>query len=416
MSSKRILVFFIGLICLAFLAVSCRVGGQRRILYIGIDGLDWELVDTLRGQGLLPNFDRLIKGACSAKIETNEWGKGSALYWTDVATGQFSSKHGINGFVIIEPQTQKMIPNTSNRRRTKAFWNILSEKDISVGIVGWYITWPVEAVKGFMVSSYLGVRGPGLQPIWKGSFYSDVPQMVYPPSLEDETKKASLEGEKKYRQSSEKIIPQSKFTKVPPVVTQTDWAFMTDAIYSEIGIRLYRSQKPRVFAIYLSGVDVVGHRFTGKKSKKRLAVIAVAGDVQRNYYLAMDEMIKPFLDAAGADTTIIISSDHGLMRGEHTKNGVFIISGQGIKRGVRLEKPVALVDICPTLLYLVGLPVAEDMDGRVCLEAMTPKFVAAHRIQTIASYGPRKDSSDKPIETHFDQAIIKRLKSLGYLK
>lgn len=383
-------------------------------MYIGIDGLDWEMLDTLRGEGLLPNFDRLIKGACAARIETNEWGKGSAVYWTDVATGQLSSKHGIDNFVWIDPQTKKMIPNTSNRRRTKAFWNIFTEKDISVGCVGWYITWPVEAVKGFMVSSYLAVRD--VQPIWKGSFYSDVPQMVYPPSLEDETKKASLEGEKKYRLNSEKIIPQSKLKKIPPVVTQTDWAFMTDAIYSEIGLRLYRSQKPRVFALYLSGIDVVGHRFTGKKRRKRRAIIAVAGDIQKNYYLAMDEIIKPFLDAADDHTTIILSSDHGLMRGSHTKNGVFLISGPGIKRGVRLEKPVALVDICPTILYLMGLPAAEDMDGRVYLEAMTPEYVAAHRVQTIASYGLRKDASDKPIETNFDKAIIQRLKTLGYIK
>lgn len=140
MKGKRILIFLVGVATLVGLSASCRAGRSRKILYIGIDGMDWEMVDALRGQDQLPNLDRLIKRGCSAKINTNEWGGGSALYWTDVATGQLSTKHGIEGFVIHDPKTGRMIPNTSNRRRTKAFWNIFSEKKISVGVVGWYIT------------------------------------------------------------------------------------------------------------------------------------------------------------------------------------------------------------------------------------------------------------------------------------
>ena len=265
-----------------------------------------------------------------------------------------------------------------------------------------------------MVSSYLGVRG--LQPIWKGSFYSDAPQMVYPPSLEGETKAASQEAEKEYKRDLEKVIPQAGLKQKQPIVTQADWAFMTDAIFDKIGVRLYQSQKPRVFAIYLSGIDVVGHRFTSKKPKKQARLRALYGDVQKNYYRATDELIKPLLDLADNDTTVIISSDHGLMRGEHQKNGIFILAGQGVKSGVRSATPISLVDICPTMLYLMGLPVAEDMDGRVYLDALSPDYVAAHRIKTISTYGPRRDSSDKPIETNLDRTIIKRLKTLGYLK
>ncbi len=414
MKTKQVfLALAVGLALILGLA-ACRTGHPRKVIFIGIDGMDWEMVDALRARGEMPNLDGLITRGCSTRIETNEWGRGSAVYWTDIATGQLSAKHGIEDFVVHVPGSDKIIPNTSNRRRTKAFWNILSEKDIPVGVVGWYITWPVEQVKGFMVSSYLAVRG--LQPIWKGSFYSDAPDMVYPPSLEAETKAASQAAEKEYQTAITRVIPKKGPRIRRPLVAQADWAFMTDAIYDTIGVELYRTQKPRVFAVYLSGVDVIGHRFTAAKAAKRRRLEAWHGNVQANYYRATDDLLKPLLDLADEDTTVIVCSDHGLMRHEHTKNGVFIIAGRGIKPGVRLDKPIALVDVCPTLLYLLDLPAAEDMDGRVFLDILTPDYLSAHRVKTIASYGPRKGTSDKPIETNLDEAIIKRLKTLGYLK
>lgn len=413
---KTSLVLLLTLAILAAGATSCGRSRGRSVFFIGVDGLDWELVDVLRAQGLMPNLDGLIRRSSAAKIETNEWGKGSALFWTDIATGQFSSKHGIGGFTVHDPKTHRRVPNTSNRRKTKAFWNIFTERGISVGVVGWYITWPVEEVKGFMVSSYLGVRGKGLQPIWKGSFYADAPHMVFPPSLEAETKAACAEGEEQAKAEFSRIFPVPAPKGEEDRITQSGWAFMTDLIYENIALRLYRSKHPSVFAVYLSGVDVVGHRFTSKKPKEHEWLINLMGDVQRKYYQATDRMLGPLLKAAGPEATIILASDHGLMRGQHQKNGVFLLAGPGIRSGIRLDKSVNLVDICPTMLYLMGQPVAEDMDGHVAVEAFQPDYLRSHRIATVATYGMRKEWSDAPIKSNLDQAIIKRLKTLGYIK
>ena len=48
----------------------------------------------------------------------------------------------------------------------------------------------------------------------------------------------------------------------------------------------------------------------------------------------------------------------------------------------------SLLDIAPTVLYLLGLPVAEEMPGRVFLPALDPGFVGRHPVRTIASYEP----------------------------
>lgn len=56
--------------------------------------------------------------------------------------------------------------------------------------------------------------------------------------------------------------------------------------------------------------------------------------------------------------------------GTHTKDGVFIARGPGVKRGCRMEK-ARILDIAPTILRLFGVPLPGDMDGRVLEEIFT---------------------------------------------
>jgi predicted AlkP superfamily phosphohydrolase/phosphomutase len=408
--------FFLSLLAAVCLvpALSCRKAGPRPVMILGVDALDWEEVDLLRGQGLLPNIDRLIRTGVSATVETNDI-TGSAVYWTSIATGQTSAKHGITDFVYKDPQTGEISPVTSNLRRTKAFWNILSERDVPVGVVGWYVSWPAEPVKGFMVSSYF--TWTDVQPTVMGTFYPGAPGMVYPESLAKTTPADIDRGLAKYKQDIRKIIPLRSEAQHGPNIIKAEWTIMSDYVYAEVGRRLLEKYHPRVFAVYFAGIDTVGHIFTRKSAQRQMhQVTNKFGDVQKRYYEAMDRMIEPFLAEAGDGTDIFLLADHGLMRGQHTHRGVCVLAGPDFRDGVRLEKKVRLTDVCPTLLYLLGLPVAEDMDGRVYLEAFEPDFVRAHRVETIATYGRRKGATAAPLKSNFDREIIDRLKTLGYLK
>ncbi len=50
--------------------------------------------------------------------------------------------------------------------------------------------------------------------------------------------------------------------------------------------------------------------------------------------------------------------------------GVLIMSGPGIKEGIRRDVPVRLIDVAPTIAHLLGLPQPAQADGRVLLEAL----------------------------------------------
>jgi predicted AlkP superfamily phosphohydrolase/phosphomutase len=66
--------------------------------------------------------------------------------------------------------------------------------------------------------------------------------------------------------------------------------------------------------------------------------------------------------------------------GCHRDNGVFLARGPHVRAGRRFDG-AAIVDLAPTLLHALGLPVPADMDGRVLTEIYEPAFRDAHPVQ-----------------------------------
>jgi predicted AlkP superfamily phosphohydrolase/phosphomutase len=105
--------------------------------------------------------------------------------------------------------------------------------------------------------------------------------------------------------------------------------------------------------------------------------------------------------------------------GSHKLDGVFIMAG-GPARCGHAFNGAEIIDVAPTVLYLMGLPIPGDMDGRPLLEAIDPAFAAAH--------SPRFDRDEAPPPPEgpslgeeaaytADEAemVAKRLQSLGYI-
>lgn len=389
---KQIAKLIICLVLIITIFWSCNLNKEKKIMFIGIDALDWKLLDQLILDDTVPNFIKLKQNGTSAKINTNDRG-GSAVYWTTIATGQLRHKHGIRGFVTKAPDNET-IPFTSNMRKSKAFWNIFSEYDFSVGVVGWYVSWPAEKINGFMISSYYAIEDTE-QLTWKGTIYEDTPHMVYPEELKEEVDGYILTAGERYLHNLRNIIKPSALKKEYRVVHETKWSFLSDEIFHEIGINLYLKRKPQVFAIYFQCLDVVGHRFTFPEKERQKESNLNFGNVQKNYYLYTDKILGQYIRAADSNTIIIVVADHGLREGHHTNNGVFMISGPRIKRNVWSPKPINLTDILPTMLYIMGLPIAKDMDGELYLEAIEDKFLATNEIQYIRSYGQSAYSGAK---------------------
>jgi arylsulfatase A-like enzyme len=72
-----------------------------------------------------------------------------------------------------------------------------------------------------------------------------------------------------------------------------------------------------------------------------------------------------------------------------------------------------IIDLAPTALYLLGLPVPEDMDGRVLTEIIEPGYVAEHPVlYGDAATTSTSDNSYSPEEA---ELVRDQLRALGYL-
>jgi predicted AlkP superfamily phosphohydrolase/phosphomutase len=128
--------------------------------------------------------------------------------------------------------------------------------------------------------------------------------------------------------------------------------------------------------------------------------------------------------AAGADGPPSIERSMAPLEGgvefaaSHRLDGVLMISGGPVQKELAFEG-ARIIDVAPTVLYLMGEAVPNDMDGRVLVEALDEDFVAANPIEFETVDDDLVDSTDGP-RVSFTQdesdLIAKRLQALGYIK
>ena len=97
--------------------------------------------------------------------------------------------------------------------------------------------------------------------------------------------------------------------------------------------------------------------------------------------------------------------------GIHRMKGIFIMTGPLCSNCDSVK--ARIIDITPTILYLMGLPVLEEMDGRVLEDIMDPAYLKLNPIKRITSWGYGGESS--PYSSEDEEKIKEGLKGLGYL-
>lgn len=102
------------------------------------------------------------------------------------------------------------------------------------------------------------------------------------------------------------------------------------------------------------------------------------------------------------------------MTGTHRMEGVVAVKGRKIKKKWQI-KNANMIDLAPTILYSLGMPVPDDMDGKVLIDIFTGDFVAAHSVQyTKAPYSEIGKGEDAAYSAEEADLMSQKLKDLGY--
>ena len=356
----------------------------KRLLIVGWDAADWQVADPLISRGQMPNLARLLAGGVRADLRTLE-PKLSPLLWSSIATGKTADRHGILNFVEPNPSGEGVRVAASTSRRTKALWNIASQSGLRSVVVGWYASHPAEPVAGAVVSN-LFLEG---EPSDRGAAWPLAEGAVHPVELREAV--ASARVRSSVEATPRELLPEGGRAGDRRVAVLAKELARARSLHA-VGTSLLARGDWDLAMVFHDTIDTIGHHFMEYRPPRLPQVakddVQAFGGVMDAVYRMHDRMLGELLAAAGSDTTVILLSDHGFHSGDsrpfikgidpndraalesswHRMFGVLVASGPGFARGTRIAAPT-LLDVAPTALAALGLPVAEDLDGRVIVEA-----------------------------------------------
>jgi predicted AlkP superfamily phosphohydrolase/phosphomutase len=420
------------------LVASCGKAKPSRVMVVGLDGMDPQTVDLLMSEGKLPNFARLRQQGAYAPLQSAE-PMLSPILWTTIATGKTPDLHRIGHFVAVNDQTGEQLPVTSRMRKVKALWNILSESQRRVAVVGWWATWPAEHVNGAMVSDHFAYHF-----LFEQGLHGDSnPEgKTWPPELLDRLAPLVKRPQDLTRADVAPFVSVTQEEFDRPFDLNDDlsgfkWALSTTITYRNVGLELWKQEHPDTLLAYFEATDSAAHLFghlfrASGLSGELLDQQKRYGNAVEAMYVYADTIVGEFLGAMDANTTLVVLSDHGFELGAlpddpsklrsmrrvtehfHRPHGILYMYGAHVKARTRLDNPT-LVDIAPTVLALNGLAPARDMPGRVLSEALD--VAAPARVATYEAPGTTVAEAGTPAagDARVDPEILKNLQSLGYI-
>ena len=370
---------------------------DRRLLLVGWDAADWQVIHPLVDAGLMPTLERLINAGTIGNLASLS-PMLSPILWTSIATGKRAYAHGVSGFVEPLPDRSGIRPVGTRTRKCKALWNIVSQNDRPSVVCGWQASHPAEPVRGAMVSNLFAVppanATPEAWPIPQGSV---APNASAKDLADLRVHPAEIEGS-----LLQQLIPRATELDQSNPTVQRQLLFLAERLAEVISVHavateLLENEAWDFGAVYFECIDQVGHGFM-PFHPPRLPEISESDfefykDVMTGIYRFHDLMLGRLLELAGPEAHVMIVSDHGFQSGArrprrpvepaqwHRPQGIFVLHGPGIRADERIEG-ATLLDIAPTVLTLLGLPIGDDMEGKVLVNA----FIEQPEIARIPSW------------------------------
>lgn len=116
------------------------------------------------------------------------------------------------------------------------------------------------------------------------------------------------------------------------------------------------------------------------------------------------------------DSFVVKQSHWRGTSGMHRPNGIFLMKGKGVKRGVEITN-AGIMDVFPTVMYQMGFPVPDDVDGKVLTDAFKGEVLKANPVKYEKSLDSGTGDENAQVYSEEEARKVKEfLQELGYIE
>ena len=393
-----------------------RIVAAPRVHVIALDGASLGFIRERVAVGQLPNFGRVLDRGAVADLATIRPTQPESV-WAAAATGKVPQKNGVRSSGLYQVSPRDVVPvdvlpdycfshalvdqgfiraadRTAASLAARPLWSVLTDYGVTSGISGWPLTYPAHASLGYVLSDRFDEAASS-------------PLRLADARAGDPTT-ASAVGREVFDAWQARpwrdILPASSPREAEPVgLDHARW----DRAYSDAASELALEFAPRLLAVRYEALDTFGHTDLGAAEPDLFGEPRRAlpdRSVLDRDYAYIDDEVGRATAALGPGDLLLVVSGFGMeptpllrralarLQGDPNLTGTHESAPDGflLAYGSNVEQNAlprgAIVDLTPTILYYMGVPIGRDMDGVARTDIFQPAFRAEHPVKYVASH------------------------------
>jgi hypothetical protein len=392
-----------------------------RVVLLMFEGASLDFIAPAVAQGRLPNFGRLLDGGSVMHLAALRPTQAEPV-WSAAATGRVPIVNGVRASALYRVRSadpplsllpdycfaQALVrfrflreaPHDSRSLQTRPVWSILNAAGVRVSLIGWPLTYPAPAINGLVVSDAFHTLTDAQRDLEDTAAVSPIDRL------------REIRGALAATASPDPVAVVSRIAETPggEADARPDPSpVIADRMHFQILRALESSGMTRFTAVRFPGIDAVGHFFlryanpvpfgdVSEEERRRF------GRVLDEYYAFVDVIVGRVLQQLADGDLLLVASAFGMepmspgkrllerlvgnpqISGSHegAPDGFLMAYGRDVAVG--RPQRASILDLTPTVLYFLGLPVARDMDGFARPDIFRGAFTASRPITFIPTY------------------------------